>query len=47
VATHLKHKIAKVAIIFLKWSHFGKFIKFKVAMVVSHHLQMFAKWQQS
>ncbi len=48
MATKLIHKIAKVAIfIFLRWSHFGKFVGFGEAMVTSHHLQMSIEWRQS
>jgi hypothetical protein len=42
-ATQLRHKIAKVAIFLLRWSYFGEFIGFRVAMVESHHLQMSAE----
>jgi hypothetical protein len=49
VVTQLRHKIAKVVIyfIFLRWSHFGEFIGFRMAMVANHHLQIFAGWRQS
>ncbi len=40
MATQLRHKIAKVAIFFLRCSYFGEFIGFRVAIVMSHHLQM-------